>query len=139
MGLTDNRKHAMKRTTSRPSTFAAALSAGLVILASGCATTRSQVVTNPQPDHHALQIMKLVKEEPSQIHGGGMIYELFVGGRFNARLNDHSGDLTITDLENDSDCTFHADGVLEADDPASPEYATYCAHLSTNTYELLDE
>jgi len=104
-----------------------------------CATTAQQETAAPTRDEHAVKIIELVKEEPSTIHGGGMIYELFVGTRFNAKYNDLESKLTIIDLENESSCEFAADGMLMIPEDAIKGYAQYCNDLSANTFSFITE
>lgn len=46
-------------------------------------------------DENAVQIINQVKIQLSMILGGGMVYDLFVGGYFNARYNDKNSTIGI--------------------------------------------
>ncbi|TPW14239.1 MAG: hypothetical protein FD130_1417 [Halothiobacillaceae bacterium] len=73
------------------------------------------------------------------ISGGGMIYELFAGERFAARYNDQVGTLKINDIANSDACEYGADGMLVMPEKATPGYAQYCQHLSTNTLQVIEK
>ena len=113
----------------------------LAILLSGCVTTQQtkEVVLTPEPDNNAIEIISHVKDDPSMITGGGMIYELFVGQRFAARYNEKSQLLRITDIESENACEFGNDGVLKLPENATEEYLNACSRLSTNTIDYLNQ
>lgn len=104
----------------------------------GCATSAPPQAVAPTPDRHARQIVEQVKENPSSVSGGGMIYELFVGQRFSARYDERVKQLTLTDIENNRDCRYDAAGLLEVPENAEPGYSQYCSGLATNTDEFLN-
>lgn len=106
----------------------------------GCGTGGPvQEAAPTTPDANAVKIIDHVKVEPSSITGGGMVYKLFVGERFDAEFNDKAGVLTLTDLENETTCSYDANGMLTVPEGAIKGYADYCANLSTNTAEFIGE
>ena len=112
----------------------------IILVLSGCVTTQEkEVVLTPQPDSNAIDIISHVKEDPSMITGGGMIYELFVGQRFAARYNEKAQLLRLTDMENENACEFGTDGILKLPEDANEAYLDYCSHLSTNTIDYLNQ
>lgn len=108
-----------------------------LLAAISCSSTPVMESAPQTPDHNAVQIISHVKAEPSSITGGGMVYELFVGGHFNAEFNDRLGVLKLTDLENETTCTFDASGMLTVPESARQGYTTYCLHLSNNTAQYI--
>lgn len=111
-----------------------------MLVLSGCVTTQEKKqVLAPQPDSNAMNIISHVKDDPSMITGGGMIYELFVGQRFAARYNEQSKLLRLTDIENENACEFGTDGILKLPEDANEAYLEFCSHLSTNTIDYLSQ
>lgn len=110
-----------------------------LLAAIGCSSTPVMESAPITPDHNAVRIISHVKAEPSSITGGGMIYELFVGGHFNAEFNDSLGVLKLTDLENETTCTYDTSGMLTVPESARQGYAKYCLHLSNNTAQYFSE
>lgn len=104
----------------------------------GCATTQPDQSAGPAPDPNAVEIIQVVKEEPSAIRGGGMIYELFVGTEFNARFNDQSRTLTLTDLQGTT-CQYDEQGMLTIPEGADTGYVDHCTALSASTIQTLDQ
>ena len=108
-----------------------------IVGGTGCATQSQQAAITPEPDPAAIEIVHLVKESPTLIQGGGMVYELYMGEKFNARVDEREGSLVLTDFATQESCRFGVDGTLVVPDGAEPGYASFCQHLSTNAYELM--
>lgn len=116
----------------------ATIIAGLIL--AGCGTSGPIPEVAPAaPDANAVKIINRVKVEPTLITGGGMVYKLFVGERFDAEYNDKIGVLKLTDLENETTCSYDASGMLTVPEGAIKGYAEYCSHLSTNTAQYIAE
>lgn len=99
---------------------------------------------NPDPakpviDHHAVSLIERVKSDPTRVSGGGMIYQLFVGGHFDAKLDQREGTLTLADIETDTHCLYSLDGLLKLPAEIGSEHARYCAELSANTAAILSQ
>ncbi len=113
---------------------------GIVILLSACALPKEkQTILTPAMDKNAVQIINQVKTQPSMISGGGMVYDLFVGGYFNARYNDKTSILTLTDLENTNSCQYSEEGVLQINEGTIPAYIDSCDQLSSETVQTLTQ
>ncbi len=111
-----------------------------IILLTGCVTTQEkQALAPPPPDENAVEIINQVKEDPSIITGGGMIYELFVGERFAAQYNEKSQMLRLTDIENKNACEYTAAGTLKIPEDAESSYLEYCSRLSTSALDFLNQ
>jgi hypothetical protein len=102
-----------------------------------CASAPSQEIAPTAPDANATSILERVKSEPSAISGGGMIYTLFVGQRFNARYDQKAGEFTLTDIPNDRACRYSSDGMLQLPENAEKGYAQYCSDLANNAQHYL--
>ena len=108
-----------------------------IAMLGGCANMQNKQAAAPAPDTNALAIVKQVKQQPSVISGGGMIYELFVGNRFTARYSEQSKELKLTDFTNSGSCEYDAAGMLKIPADAKADYPQYCSHLSNNAIDFL--
>lgn len=106
------------------------------LLVSACASA-PQEPQAPQPDANAVRIMERVTAQPSAVFGGGMVYELFVGQRFNARLDQRAGEFILTDLGNERACHYSTEGILQAPAGSEKGLQQYCADLAVNAYQYL--
>lgn len=111
-------------------------SIGIATLLNACATA-PQKPQAPQPDVNAVRIMERVTAQPSAVFGGGMIYELFVGQRFNARVDQRAGQFVLTDLGNERACHYTKDGVLQTAEGDANGLRQYCSDLANNAYQYL--
>ena len=114
----------------------------VTVFLSGCVTMgakQEKQVLAPAPDANVANIITHVKQDPSVITGGGMIYELFVGDRFAARYNEKSQVLKLTDFDNEGACEYDINGNLALPESADESYLNYCSHLSTNTIDYLNQ
>lgn len=125
---------------STPKAAVLGLSFAAFALASGCANTQNkQSAATPAADANVPAIVKQVKQQPSTISGGGMIYELFVGNHFAARYNEKAKELKLTDFSGNGSCEFDETGVLKVPADAKSSYRDYCSQLSTNTMDFLKQ
>lgn len=108
----------------------------MTMLLGACGTVPTEPQT-PQPDANAVRIMERVAAQPSAVFGGGMIYELFVGQRFNARLDQRAGEFVLTDLGNERACHYTREGVLQTPAGAEMGLQQYCSNLVINAYQYL--
>lgn len=108
----------------------------MTALLGACATAPTEPDT-PQPDANAVRIMERVTAQPSGVFGGGTVYELFVGQRFNARLDQRAGEFVLTDLGNERACHYTREGVLQTPQGAEPGLQQYCSNLAINAYQYL--
>ena len=129
----------LNRSTPKLAVCLSAIAATMFL--SGCVTmaTQEKQVLAPEPDANAVEIITHVKQNPSVITGGGMIYELFVGDRFAARYNEKSQVLKLTDFDNEGACEYDDNGNLAVPEDADESYLNYCSHLSTNTIDYLNQ
>lgn len=93
---------------------------------------------SPTIDRNAVTLIERIKAEPSRVSGGGMIYELFLGGHFDAKLDQHEGTLTLADIETNTRCQFGTDGTLKRPPNVGNEHAGFCAELTAKTAAILD-
>ena len=104
----------------------------------GCANLSStSSVPEPTVDQNAIELIERIKNTPSRMSGGGMIYELFVGGHFNAKFDQREGELTLADIETDYACRYGADGLLRMPGEATNSHISFCTQLIANTTALL--
>lgn len=110
-----------------------------ILAITGCANFSSdQDPLKPTIDPNAVALIERVKAEPSRVSGGGMIYELFVGGHFNAKLDQQEGTLTLADIETNTLCQYGTDGLLKQPPNISSGHTEFCTQLSANTAAMLD-
>lgn len=111
-------------------------SLGFAALLTACASAPQQAQA-PQPDANAVRIMERVTAQPSAVFGGGMVYELFVGQRFNARLDQRAGEFVLTDLGTERACHYSKDGILQTPEGSEKGLRQYCSDLAVNAYQYL--
>lgn len=121
------------RLTRRPFLWTGLAMAALI---SACATPPQEPQT-PQPDANVIRIMERVTAQPSAVFGGGMVYELFVGQRFNARVDQRAGEFVLTDLGNERACHYSKEGVLQTPQGSEKGLQQYCSDLAVNAYQYL--
>lgn len=106
----------------------------------GCAYMASESpLPSPTVDHNAIALIERIKSTPSRMSGGGMIYELFVGGHFNAKFDQREGELTLADIETEYACRYGADGLLKLPADAASSHISFCTQLIANTTAHLDQ
>ncbi len=127
------------QTITKPARLRIGAAVITMLLGSSCAFQEAQKPLAPPLDDNALKIIQHVKSQPSVIRGGGTIYELFAGERFNARYDEKLGKLILTDIVNDSFCEYGADGKLVVPAHTGTGYIQYCIHLSTNTVDFIEQ
>lgn len=92
----------------------------------------------PIVDRNAVTLIERIKAGPSRVSGGGMIYQLFVGGHFDAKLDQREGTLTLADIETNTQCQYDSAGLLMQPANVGNDHIGYCAELTANTVAMLD-
>lgn len=121
-------------TLARRSGLCTGISISVLLHACASAPQEPQA---PQPDVNAVRIIERVTAQPSAVFGGGTIYELFVGQRFNARVDQRAGEFVLMDLGNERACHYTSDGVLQPAAGDAKSLRQYCSDLANNAYQYL--